>query len=455
MKRPRARGRCGRPALGLAAMVVLACGRGWAAEAEPGERLDLMQVLRLATTQSQAAVVAAADQEAAQAAVRRAQAAWWPSVSFAADYTVRDHPVEVGVSTFQFAQTPKSNGEFTLSAQQLLWNGGQRSLAIAAARRQEEAVQAGGQANVQQAQLAALDAFLGTLELTGDGHVLDQRLAALNAHLEVVDNLFSQGLTTRNDLLETQVRVRQVEDSIQAAAHSRATTLQDLNRQLGRAPDTPAALPDSLPAAPPLRESRDELLAAAGRENASLKAAASRLEAGRTSARLARRAWFPSLFVAGMHYYQENEVLVYPHVNSVMAGVSWDIFDGGARGADSRAAAARVAAAARNHLEVERAVTVALDGAWRAWDQARREERTAHANVAATLENLRIVEDQYRQGLARSSDVLDAEALLAASRFEVVTKHYATYRAQARLLVAAGRDLTGFYAAGRTAAGEQ
>ena len=40
--------------------------------------------------------------------------------------------------------------------------------------------------------------------------------------------------------------------------------------------------------------------------------------------------------------------------------------------------------------------------------------RTARANVAASLENLRIVSDQYRAGIARSSDVLDAETLLAA-----------------------------------------
>jgi outer membrane protein len=416
-----ARSRYGWLALGLAAMVVLAYGRGWAGEAVSGERLDLVQVLRLANGQSRTAVVAAADQEAAAAAIRKAQAGWWPSVT----------------------------------ARELIWDGGKRSLAVAAARRQEEAVRASGEADIQQAQLAALDTYLGTLELTGSGKVLDQRLEALNAHLDVVHDLYGQGLTTRNDLLETQVRVREVEDAVQAVDHRRATTLQDLNRQLGREPETPAALPDSLPAAPPLPGNRDELLTAASLDNAALRAAASRLAAGRTFASLARRAWTPNLFVSAMHFWQENETLVYPHVNAVMAGVSWDIFDGGARGADVQEAAAQVAAAARDRLEVERAVTVALDGAWRAWDQARREERTAHANVAATLENLRIVEDQYRQGLARSSDVLDAEALLATSRFDAVTKHYATYRAQARLLVAAGRDLAGFYAAGRTAAGEQ
>jgi len=56
------------------------------------------------------------------------------------------------------------------------------------------------------------------------------------------------------------------------------------------------------------------------------------------------------------------------------------------------------------------------------------------------------VEDQYRSGLARSSDVLDAETLLAQSRFDVINRHYASYWNQARLLATAGSDPAEFYA---------
>lgn len=430
-------------------MAVLAASALGAAAARVGAAdapLDVADVLRLAAGQSRPAVTAAADSVGAAAATRRAEAAWYPSVGLEAQYIVRDNPVEVGVGALTFAQTPRRNGQYSLDARELVWDGGRRSLAVTAARRREAAVRAAGSADVQEAQLGALASYLDALDLTGGAAVLQERLAALRAHLGIARDLLAHGIVARNDVLATEVRVREVEDAAQAVASRRAVAVRDLNRQLGRDPDEATTLPDSLPPPPPLPGDRDALLAAATTDNAALRAAALRLAVDRTVADLARRAGRPSLYVGASHAWQQNDILVHPRVNALMAGVSWDIFDGGVRGADVRQADARVVAAARDRLEVERGVAVAVDGAWSAFDQAGREERTARANVAAAAENLRIVEDQYRAGLARSGDVLDAEALLAASRSAVVSKHNATYRAQASLLAAAGRDLIAFYA---------
>jgi outer membrane protein TolC len=307
---------------------------------------------------------------------------------------------------------------------------------------------------VQQAQLGALGAYLGAMELAGNAGVLEQRLRSLRAHLQIVDDQFAHGLVARNDLLETQVRVRAVEDDSAAVASRRAIAVRDLNRQLGRDPDTEVILPDSLPPPPSLPGDRRQLAASAQTANPGLRAAAARLAAGRSGSSLARRAYWPSLFLAGSHNWMQNDILLYPHVNALVAGVNWDVFDGGIRQAAVRQADAAILAAARDHLEAQRAVAIAVASAWDDWEQALREERTARANVAAAVENLRIIEDQYRAGLARTSDALDAEALLAASRFSVVAKHYATYRAQAELLAAAGTDLVAFYA-GSAAGGER
>lgn len=428
-----------------AVLAAAALGGAVASPAADGP-LDVTGVLRLAARQSRPAVVAAADSAGAAAATRRARAGWYPSLGFDGQYIVRDNPVDVGFGSLTFSQLPRRNAQFSLAARELLWDGGRRSLAVTAARRREAAVQAAGAADVQAAQLGALDAYLNALDLTGSAVVLQERLVALRAHLGIARDLLAHGLVARNDVLATEVRVREVEDATRAVANRRADAVRDLNRQLGRAPDEATALPDSLPAPPPLSGDRDALLAAGVAGNPALRAAALRLAVDRTTADLARRAWRPSLYLGAGHDWQQNDILVHPHVNSLTAGVSWDIFDGGARGADVRQADARVVAAARDRLEVERSVAVAVDGAWSAFDQVAREEQTARANVAAAAENLRIVEDQYRAGLARSGDVLDAEALLAASRFGVVTKHNATYRAQAALLAAAGQDLVAFYA---------
>ena len=131
-------------------------------------------------------------------------------------------------------------------------------------------------------------------------------------------------------------------------------------------------------------------------------------------------------------------------VNAVAVGVQWDVFDGGLRAADRDEDAARLRAAERSREEARRAVTIGVETAWRAWRRARRELATARRGVDAARENLRIVEDQYRSGVARSSDVLDAEALLADRRFAVVARRHEAFMALVRLAATAGLDLESF-----------
>jgi outer membrane protein TolC len=71
---------------------------------------------------------------------------------------------------------------------------------------------------------------------------------------------------------------------------------------------------------------------------------------------------------------------------------------------------------------------------------------TAQANVAAAQENLRIVTDQYQQAYAKSADVLDAETVLAESRFSLADCLCGAYTRQAGLLAVLGEDPEAFYA---------
>ncbi len=403
------------------------------------------RVMSLAAARSLAAVQAHSDTLAAAADVRHARATWYPTVDFQGQYITRDHQQEIAAGPLTFPMGNQSNGEYQLTARELLWNGGLRGLAVDAARSNLAAARAAGLSRVQSAQLEALDRYLTALNLRGQEHVLDQSLASLSRHLQEVQDLYDQGLVARNDLLETRVRLDQVRDARAAADDNLAVVLQDLNRILGRDPGVPVILPDSL--------STVGLYAAEHGDaesllqgNLQLRAATEAENTTRTLADLARKAWYPNLFVAASHSWQENDALLYPHVNSVALGISWNIFDGGARAAESAKAAAGVLAASRQRLEARRGAHVALERSRRALAQARREEETARSNVNAAMENLRIVEDQYRQGIARSSDVLDAEALLADSRLQVVIKHHQGFMARARLAAVTGRDLAAFFA---------
>ncbi len=438
------------PSLLPAMVMALALATVCSAAAPQEAVLTPERVVALAAQQSRTAVQAGSDTLAAIADVQHARATWYPTVNFQGQYITRDNQPEIAAGPLSFPMGNQSNGEYQLTARELLWNGGQRKLAIRAARQNLAATKAAGLSRIQSAQLEALDRYLTAMDLQGRDGVLAQSLASLESHLKDVQDLYDQGLVARNDLLETQVRLDQVRDARAEVNDHLVLTIQGLNLILGQDPGDPIMLPDSLPTvtshALETPGNPDSLL----ENNLGIRAARHAESTSRTLSDLARKARYPNLFLSASHTWQENDALVHPHVNSVALGVSWDVFDGGARSAETAKADARVLAAGRGRLEAQRGARIALEQARRTLEQARREEQTARSNVVAAVENLRIVEDQYHQGLARSSDVLDAEALLAGSRLQIIIKRHQGFLASARLAAVTGRDLVSFYSTGET-----
>ncbi len=408
--------------------------------------MTLPRVLALAARHSLAARIAPYDSLEARAEVKRAGASWWPRIDADASYIVRDNPVEAvfGNDRFPFAQ--KSNATYGIHLKETLFNGGQRQLSVQAAKQSAEAAAASSWVSIRQAQLDALGAYLQVLRLKGQAEVLQQRHEAVSAHRKVAQDLYDQGLVARNDLLETQVRESEIEDAEQALHDARISAMQDLNRILGREISAELVLPDSLGPAPSLEDSCEELLLTADTQNPRLQATRAQLQAALTREKLANREYWPEFYLSLGHSYEENRYMAYPHVNAVVAGMSWKLFEGGARRAKIQEAQAEAARTAQTLEDARRGVSVAVDAAWRQWKQTLREEATARSNVRSAQTNLQIVEDQYRTGLARSSDVLDAEVLLADSRYAVITRHYESYWNQARLLATAGKNPAEFYA---------
>ncbi len=359
---------------------------------------------------------------------------------------MRDNPVEAvfGSERFPFAQ--KSNSAYGIHLKETLFSGGRRKLSVQAAKQSAKANEASSWASIRQAQLDALGAYLQVLRLRDQTAVLKQRRLAVSAHRKVAQDLYDQGLVARNDLLETQVREREIDDAVQELNDARISATQDLNRILGREIDAALSVPDSLGPAPGLDASCDGLIRSADEQNPHLQTLRTRLQAARTRERLAHRDYWPEIYLSLGHSYEENRYMAYPHVNAVVAGMSWNLFEGGARKARITKAQAEIARDTQGLQDARRGVSVAVGTAWRQWQQSLREETTAQDNVHAAQSNLQIVEDQYRSGLARSSDVLDAEVLLADSRYTVITKHYESYWNQARLLATAGEDPAEFYA---------
>lgn len=351
----------------------------------------------------------------------------------------------ISVPSWATGIAESSSWRYKVGVQYLVYDFGRRGKALAATRAKEEATSASGQAEVHRLQAEVTARYMALLDAKARKRVLAQRRIALKDHLKTVQDLLKQGIVARNDYLRTEVALRGVEDADGAVDAAYANALETLNLALGREPRTAADLPDVMSAPPPLPWDEGAIRTRAVENNETVRALQAKVKALDEQTALRKADFLPNVVAEAAHTYEENRFLVHPHENSLTVGLAWKVFDGGARAAKARQSATEAARARRELQETQRTVEVGAVAAMRNFQQALREVETARDNVASAEENLRIVEDQYREGMVRSTDALDAEAVLAESRSSLSGKHYRAYAEQAALLALLGEDLAGFY----------
>jgi len=410
----------------------------------------LPDALRAAAAGSQASVAAGLDLRAAREGTARARASYWPTLSVSGNWQARDNEIVAIFGEFAVPTTQKNFFTAEASLTELLWDGGRRSAALDASRGSEEATSLKGRASVQAAQIAALETYLHVLALKAERRVVDQRVASLGEHLRIARDLYDQGLVARNDLLGTEVRLRTVKDQTGAIADGIAVATRTLGRLTGLE-DATLVLPEDLPAPPALPGDLASLKRLAASSNPRLAALRARLRVDDASTSARKGESWPSFYAQAAHTYQQNDYLAYPNANVFFVGASWEVWENGARKAAVRQSEIAADKTRSEIGDVERALDIEIDEAWRGFAQARRQAETARTNVASAEENLRIEEDQYKAGLARTIDVLDAESVLAESRFSLVNEHYTAYLKEGVLAAAAGLDLPSTFAGGAPA----
>lgn len=431
-----------------AALVIVVTAAAALAQTAPARHeVTLSEALREIAAHSAAAVTAGLDLESVRELTTRARASYYPTVVVSAGHVNRDHPV---VAVFGALEAPTTQASFftgELNVSQLLWDGGRRSAAVKATEHLASSTARQGEADVRGVQFQGLRTYLEALSLRAQRHVVEERMASLQEHLRVAQDLYDHGVVARNDLLQTDLRLRLVKDQAAQLDDAEATALQKLNRLMGRSPDAPLALASSVGAPPPMPFTQTELAVRTTDANRQLLALRARLKAEEAALSFQRAEDYPTVVAEASHTYEENRYLLYRNANSVFLGISWKAYDGGVRRANQRETDIAIAKTRQQLTDLRRELAIVVDQAYRGYQQALREAATAETNITAAEENLRIEEDQYKAGLARTTEVLDAESVLAESRFALVAQHYNAYLQQGALVTAAGEDLPAFFAA--------
>jgi len=436
--------------LALAALSVLA-----ALPALAVEPLTLARALRQAGATSVQADAARLSMASAGEDSAQVKALYLPEFNFTGGFRALDQrpellsqPMHLGflsVPSQVFPIEEKDSWRYKASLQYLVWDFGKRGSALTANRAKEEAVGFAGSAEIRKGQSETASRYFALLNLKAQKRVVAQRREALESHLKNVKALFEHGVVARNDLLRTEVALRSVEDMDRALDQGYAASLEALNVGMGFSGTTPQALPEELAGPPQLLWDEAACRTKAGETNESVRAQQARVKALESQTTFRRREFLPNVVAEASHTYAQNRFMSHEHESALSLGLSWKIFDGGIRSAKVRQSNCETERARRDLLEVQRLAESGAAAALRAFRQFLREVDTSRENVKAAEENLRIVSDQYQEGLVHTTDVLDAESVLAESRSALAERRYRAYSQQVTLLAVLGEDLPAFY----------
>lgn len=249
------------------------------------------------------------------------------------------------------------------------------------------------------------------------------------ARLEAIEvdtkNLMRVGLATRNDLLKVQLQISNARIMRIDAANDHRLAMMMLNNLIGLPLETELRV-GSLPQMPertpeePAQNSRafEAYAERAWANRPDVRAMHTRVDASLDMVRAAQGNWWPHLFLtAGYTYARPN--LRYQPTRDEFKG-TWDIgvqlqfnvwnWGATARQTEQAAAALRQSEVAFEHLKEN----VALDVQRHILALARSKEKVAIAqlSVEQAHEHQRMTRDKYQQGLATSSDMLEANVAM-------------------------------------------
>jgi outer membrane protein TolC len=170
-----------------------------------------------------------------------------------------------------------------------------------------------------------------------------------------------------------------------------------------------------------------------------LDAARRQLKAGELEPWVAAAAFSPTVGLqAGYDWYDDKVFGTAEGSYSIKAALTLNVFRGG--GDRARLAQARHNARAWRE-DVDRfteGVRLEVQQAWGDRHSAGLRHQAASQALAAAGENLRVVEDRFREGVARMIDLLDAETALREAEVRELVARYDSHIAHFQLRHAAG-----------------
>ncbi|MGB8957875.1 MAG: TolC family protein [Candidatus Aminicenantales bacterium] len=398
--------------------------------------------------------------ESSSARTRELSAGRLPSFKLGAGYTRLSEvpPFEVTLpispNPIVVSQNYFNNWNLRLSVQQPLFTGFRLEAGTESARMLERSAGFDLAKDRSEFVFAVKTAYWGLARAREFESVVGETIRQVREHLKDVRAFFDQGLLTKDEVLRAELQLSTTELMAIDTRNAVEIARTSLNNLIGFPVDTDVELTSSAESlasrAPAAAETGEDAAAARSLLDAALtgrpelKSAEFRIKASEAGLKAARAGWYPQVSFAGNAYYIRPNPRLMPAQDrfygtwDVGIAISFDLWNWGQTRSQAEQAKAQLAQArdARKLLEDQAVLDVTQSRL--ALAQARDKIKVAGEAVGQADENLRMVTERFRQGVALNADVLDAEVFLLQAKMSRTQAAIDLVLAQARLEKALG-----------------
>jgi outer membrane protein TolC len=431
--------------IGVSCIAILLFGQIAAASAE---LLSLSDGLKLVTENSRLVKISRGDEKISEADTLIERSRLFPTVNGSASGTMLAHEPHAIFGTQSVPVSQKDFYAYNLTIQQTLFDFWESASLYESSKARLEAKRL-DTARVKN--LAAIDfamIYFDLLESEKMVAVGEKEVERLESHLRDAKNLYEEGVITRNDLLQAEVRLSDSRQRLLTSKTNRELNASRLNSALVRPLTEKVEIMD-VKEAPPVSEATNLGIARAWEEaekdRPEIRIVDSTLRSLDLDEEAKKAEFYPKVIAVGSYDYTKNRYMT-PQGNWEMTlGLGINIFSGW----KTTAEVAKIRYQKDKLLEQRNKL---VDDVRLEVEKYLLDARTARDRVDVTRdavrqaeENLRINNARYTEGVGTATEVLDAVTLLTVAETNHYRSVYDLAKAEIAVLYAIGKDLAEVY----------
>ncbi len=362
---------------------------------------------------------------------RSSKADFYPKLSTSYSYTRLDNdtvndskfttylynPVTDSHSPKDYSALEKNTYELNLTATQPLFTGWRltithdlASLGVDTAKIQKEIV-------IQDLILNIKSAYFGILQAEKLEKVARQAVGQLEAHLRVSQAFYDEGIIAKNDLLETEVQMAEARLNFIRATNRGEIARSLFNKLLRRGLNKKVTIKDILDYHP-VRLTLDQCMERAELNRPEIKEVSLNIVSAKKGVGLSKSSYYPTVNLIGNYQRKNDDILLdsdpgedADNLTMILKG-EWIFWEWGKKRSDVAAARSKLAKAKYLLNEIKDNIQLEVKDAYLYLRDAEKSIQVANTAIVQAEENFRMNEERYKQQVATSTDVLDAQTLL-------------------------------------------